>query len=178
MGDINVTSNGQTGGVTAGQLNINTDGSIAGFTAPLEITPEQAVKDEKDLGDLITKAIHERRMSYHKPFHAGKRLLKHIGDYDNGIFGSYNAVPYGRQVKQAGKQRLLRCFDEDEGAWSKPFSLEQFVQRNRAKIRKHYWRTTARNQAHQTMDAVECLRVGQSVYFYFWCWGTLAKRIK
>ena len=126
----------------------------------------------------LAQAAHGRRASFHKPFHAGKRLIKTVGGYDDGIFFAYNAVPYGRQAKQPGKHRLIRPYDEDSSTWGHPMSLEDFVRRGRKDIRKRFLTALGRRHAHQTMDAVECLRVGQSVYFYFWAWGTLAKRVK
>ncbi len=131
-----------------------------------------------DLDDILAQAIHERRSAFHKPFHAGKRLLKSVGSYDNGIFFAYNAVPYGKQAKQTGKHRLIRGFDEDSGRWGKPESLERFVKRNRKIARKRYRTSLGHRHARQTMDAIEALRVGQSVDFYFWCWGSTAKRVK
>jgi hypothetical protein len=154
---------------------INPDGSLT-WEGPPPSAPTPA--EDQEFNDLLAKAMHARRSMFHKPFHAGKRLIKSVGDYDNGIFFQYNAVPYGHHPLQYGKHRLIRPFDDDSGRWGKPMRLEQFVRDNRAKIRAQFRSAIGRRHAEQTMTAVECLRVGQSVYFYFWCWGTLAKRIK
>lgn len=132
---------------------------------------------DDDMSAIFAKEAHAKRQRFNKPFHAGKRLIKGVAsDYD--IFFQYNAVPYGHHPLQHGKGRLIRPFDEDSGEWGRPMRLEEFVRRGRKDIRKRFTTALGRLHAHQTMTAVESLRVGESVYFYFWCWGTLAKRIK
>jgi len=135
------------------------------------------VSDQEFIDKWIEDSTRLNRSSFNKPFHAGKRLLKCVGGYDNGIFFAYDAVPYGRQVEQHGKHRLLRVLDSEESTWHKPVSLEGFIRDNQKRLRK-YRRSTALLHGRQMLHAVNCLRVGQSIHCHFWAWDLTLKRVK